>query len=765
MHVFHGYSVVALVVSIAVAHGDCGASCEKDEHSLLQRSPTVAQLLVKPTQQQELPVADDSKEHEAEKLMGVTRNTAGDLFALFNNILTNLAIAAGCSVAFSVLRQRFPRVYSDNVAKQIAPVVPDDSFLGWVKVGFTVDIDQAAETLGLDSALMLEFINLSLKILAIIMIPSILMLMPMHMLFGQNDHGVDRLSKVGMANVKRGHPWLYYVHGLVVLGVCIVLKSCVFHAQSTFLNRRRFKWLKGLHGVRARTVLVEGIPEDWRSAEGIRKFFTAAFDANLIEDVHMVMKTEALEHHVSGRDKAKNEKLKAERYFQEHGERPTYRPNVVGSSVDAIDHWTKQVEVLTSQISEERSNLQKSADTVGGVNCASAFVTFKDKKHAEIAKELDYFPDPDEFVVSMAPDSRTIRWWNLRQSAEYSQAQQLLGYAAIFGLYVAFMPACLGTTNIANAINLGPTFAAMAPSLGLTLWLSFFPTVLLFIIENFFCMSSSHLAQERLLVWYFWFQVVFVILVTAIGNDFVNFIAKVAMNPIGLATIMADQLPKATHFYINYLVLQWSTHFMNLLRYINLSKFLGFKQIYGEEEAKSMSEPEAQDYYGFGSRSARWTIKLIIGIIFSTLSPTVPLMAFIDFVFSKCVYGYLITVAETKKADMGGHFWVDNLRHTLMGGILYSVLMAGVLFSRAPNKIPGFVATGAVFFMFLSLHNFDRAFQWVRLPYHDVMFNSDGGLSVTDDKSTGEGAQKRSDEEESYQQPELLEEKKEAAAS
>ena len=33
------------------------------------------------------------------------------------------------------------------------------------------------------------------------------------------------------------------------------------------------------------------------------------------------------------------------------------------------------------------------------------------------------------------------------------------------------------------------------------------------------------------------------------------------------------------------MVVQWSTHALNLLRYINLSKFLGLKTIYTEEEA------------------------------------------------------------------------------------------------------------------------------------------------------------------------------------
>lgn len=34
----------------------------------------------------------------------------------------------------------------------------------------------------------------------------------------------------------------------------------------------------------------------------------------------------------------------------------------------------------------------------------------------------------------------------------------------------------------------------------------------------------------------------------------------------------------------NWVVVQWSTHALNLLRYVNLSKYLGFCAVYTEEE-------------------------------------------------------------------------------------------------------------------------------------------------------------------------------------
>merc|ERR1719420_1665987 len=101
---------------------------------------------------------------------------------------------------------------------------------------------------------------------------------------------------------------------------------------------------------------------------------------------------------------------------------------------------------------------------------------------------------------------------------------------------------------------------------------------------------------------------------------------------------------------------------MNLLRYVPLSKFLGFRKIFDDEEdARAKAEPEDQDYYGLGSRSARFTINMVIGIVYSTLSPTVALLACMNFFCCRVFYGYLIPFAETKKPDLGGVFWVTKL--------------------------------------------------------------------------------------------------------
>merc|ERR1719183_2752168 len=102
---------------------------------------------------------------------------------------------------------------------------------------------------------------------------------------------------------------------------------------------------------------------------------------------------------------------------------------------------------------------------------------------------------------------------------------------------------------------------------------------------------------------------------------------------------------------------------MNLTRYIQLIKFWGFKRMYDEETAKQMAEPEDQDYYGMGSRSARFTLMLLIGLVFGTICPLMYVVVLLNFLACRLIYGYLIPFAESRKEDLGGEHWAMQMLH------------------------------------------------------------------------------------------------------
>merc|ERR1719191_318892 len=126
--------------------------------------------------------------------------------------------------------------------------------------------------------------------------------------------------------------------------------------------------------------------------------------------------------------------------------------------------------------------------------------------------------------------------------------------------------------------------------MGLNFMVAMLPTFLAIIFKLFFTLKGEAFAQSKLQIWYFWFQVVFVILAAAIGQNVRGFTETLIENPLQIFSVLANTMPYATHFFMNYLVLQWTTHSMVLTRYFPLIKFKIAAWLYEEPVAKAMAE-------------------------------------------------------------------------------------------------------------------------------------------------------------------------------
>merc|ERR1719359_1486156 len=156
-----------------------------------------------------------------------------------------------------------------------------------------------------------------------------------------------------------------------------------------------------------------------------------------------------------------------------------------------------------------------------------------------------------------------------------------------------------------------------------------------------------------------------------------------------------------------------------------LFKYIGFSKLYPDDDDKAhqLSEPEDQEYFGIGSRSARFTINMVIGIVYGTLCPPMNVLCWINFYVCRLVYGYVIPFAECKKPDLGGPFWVDMLKHMFIANIIYCIVMCGVLSLRA--EMSGFqpvtIAAPSLIYVLYKYSRFERAFSWEELPIPEAM--------------------------------------------
>jgi hypothetical protein len=189
-------------------------------------------------------------------------------------------------------------------------------------------------------------------------------------------------------------------------------------------------------------------------------------------------------------------------------------------------------------------------------------------------------------------------------------------------------------------------------------------------------LKSAAWAQAHIQKWYHYFLITFVLLATAIGRSLFETLSNIIQDPTSIVSLLAGEMPKCSHWYMCYICAQWTSHSMHMLRYSNLGKWLLFKKLSGDEQqAHEKSEPEDQDYYGIGSRTARISLDMAIGITFCSFSPIILILVLIDFVILRLVYGYLLVFQETKKPDMGGVFWVNQLNFLYLSLTIYSAMM------------------------------------------------------------------------------------------
>jgi len=247
--------------------------------------------------------------------------------------------------------------------------------------------------------------------------------------------------------------------------------------------------------------------------------------------------------------------------------------------------------------------------------------------------------------------------------------------------------------------------------------MSFLPTFLMLIFYNCFSLKSSVEAQHMCQKYYFVFLVIFVLLITSVGASLISTMDEIIHSPLLIFSILASNMPTASHYYLSWTATQCTTHAMDLTRYMNWLKYVMHKFSSGDSHyAKEMSEPEDQDFYGIGARSARFSLIMCTCLAFSTLSPLIVILGFMNFALARVIFGYLLAFSEVPKPVIGGHFFATQLKHTQVGLFIYVILMSGVLAQRAPNTYPSMVAFSAFVPLIWSSMKFERRFRWEALP-------------------------------------------------
>merc|ERR1719217_699021 len=146
-------------------------------------------------------------------------------------------------------------------------------------------------------------------------LPALFIGIPIYTVGGGGFAKNDRLSWPGVENVVYkgggttlspedeknlpGVQWIWWLLALVVWGVVIFTQGWVFRWQRLFIQRRE-KWLLATPAPFATTILVEGIPAEYRTDREFKEFFQKLFPSSTVKDAFVVKHLPQSSHCTTG---------------------------------------------------------------------------------------------------------------------------------------------------------------------------------------------------------------------------------------------------------------------------------------------------------------------------------------------------------------------------------------------------------------------------------------------------------------------------------
>jgi hypothetical protein len=705
--------------------------------------------------------------HSATDMVGgMHENSKNDLQALLFSLAFNVFGAGITFCCFLGLRHLLPIMYAQrfdlNAVKR-----------GWSRTFADVPDQQALECAGLDGMMLIEFHALGQRLAVILGAVFISVLTPLHYYYSEHKEDQDLLDKISIqtlvASATKEHQlpqFLFWVHAGAVWLAVLLASQAIMSAHRRFLTLR-FYWLERVPMPRATTLLVEHIPPEYRGDEQLKAFFEHLFNENAVQRAYIVRDLERLRRLVALRNVVRARLDCAQAAWAQGGCSQLGRPQIgwlscVGHGRDAIDEHTEQLKQAETDVENERDRVQDAVARLNPSVCsASGFVTFSSKRWRRLASREQLQADAGTFVMSLAPDPAEVIYTDLAKDPARRTFEGILARACIILIFLIWTPCVIVASGLASPTKMkeyAPTVAGwlswlgadaliegVMPAIVLSTFMSLLPTLLMLIIRKLLSPMSQTNAQLQLQKWFFRFQVIFVLLVTTIGKSLYFAIRKILEHPREFLKMLAESLPKVSHFYSLYLVLGWFAVTTELLRIGPLIKYLQLRLTFDSDEAKRLAEPEDQDHYGIGSRMSKSALMMTVMLVFCTCSPEISVFGLMYFSIAGPCYRYLVVYAEAPKSDAGGIFWVLGLQQIYVGLLLFVLLMVGILLRHSKDDPrPPILAACALFLLYASYTHFED-YRWENLPFDAV-------VGTDDDKDADAHTTKSSGE---YTQPEM----------
>eukprot|EP01132_Coremiostelium_polycephalum_P006240 gene6240-7771_t len=623
--------------------------------------------------------------------------------ALVVTLVINVVIAIVGLIVFSIIRTKYKSFYEyrywSNQKGVDAP--PNQSFFGWISSTLSYDNNKVIQHAGLDGYMYLRQVKTNLFIMLTLMILGAIMLYPTNAVGKYNENRepnedgelpdkVVGLTTIAMSNIERGSSllWVHLVFTLIVTGV--VLFFAYFDYKEYTAKRITFKQQDRLMN---HSIYVRNIPEHLFNKESIHQFFDSYFPGQL-RDSTLLYPLPGIYKLISQREtlvkkyesvlatiKKKNKKIYVKKGFL----------GCCGEKEDATEFYPRRIDELTKEIEAMRDNQETAERKEGG----TGFFVFNQKQTAKTLTQVIMNKNyPYQFVRYEAPDPNDIWWGNIHVGVKAFWIKTLI--VGIFMFFLIFFWS-IPVTFLSGFSNLGtlakvPAFSWLVDIINKSSVLSgflqgFLPNLVLIIFmallipimtalskaQGFFSNSDIEKSVFRK---YFLFLVFNIFLVSAIAGSIFQSIEAIAENPSSIVPMLANSLGGISFQMINIVMISSVGSLLAVLRLIGLI----IRQIKLKWLAKTyrqIRDTKKCGSFSYGVAYAKDLLVLQISLAYSTLAPFILVFGSIYFAGTYLCSKYNIIWVNTPSYQGGGKLHPSSFRRTLVGLLIYHLLMIG----------------------------------------------------------------------------------------
>ncbi|EAQ91677.1 hypothetical protein CHGG_03612 [Chaetomium globosum CBS 148.51] len=372
--------------------------------------------------------------------------------------------------------------------------------------------------------------------------------------------------------------------------------------------------------------------------------------------------------------------------------RPHHRPlRNFGRRVDTI-RWTRaRLKVLNKDIWKLRRKFRGG----DGSPLNAAFIEFDSQASAQAGFQILAHHQPlhmSPCYIGLQPDeiiwsTLRIRWWEHIMRRFF-----MMGVIAVAIVFWSIPAALAGmVTNIKSLSETifflewvmllpGPILGViqgLLPALALS-WLMAAVPWMLRGCARVAGVPSRALVELYVQHAYFFFQVVQVFLVTTLTSAASAAVFDIIQNPLMVKDMLSENLPKASNFYLSYILIQCLA--AGTTRLANVGDLIRHEVI-----AKTLPNPRRRFYrwrkmreVHWGSEFPRFTNLGVIAISYSCIAPMVLVFAGLGMFFTSYIYRYNLIYVYDTGPDSKGLFYPRALMQLMTGLYIAEICLIGL---------------------------------------------------------------------------------------